>query len=103
MAQNLLKKAVFIGAIVLICLFGIVGPTEDESKRTQYPTSWRAAVQNVQRRIHLGLDLRGGTHLVLQVMVNDAINSEADQTIERLKDDFKKRGITYAALTRIDA
>ncbi len=24
-------------------------------------------------RIHLGLDLKGGTHLILQVMVNDAV------------------------------
>ena len=71
MAQNLLKKAIFIGVIVLVCLWGIVG----------IPTSWQAVRETVQRRIHLGLDLRGGTHLVLQVMVNDAVNAEADQVM----------------------
>ena len=93
MGQNLLKKAVFIGVIVLACLYGILG----------FPTSARAVREHLQQHIHLGLDLRGGTHLVLQVMVNDAINAEADQTIEHLKDTFKKKQITYAAITRIDA
>ncbi len=99
MAPNILKKAIFIAAIVLICLWGVV------SNPTTWgiPTNWQALRQNMQERIHLGLDLRGGTHLVLQVAVNDAINSEADQTIERLQDTLKKRQITFGGMTRIDA
>ena len=93
MAQNLLKKTIFIVAIIIACVWGVVG----------VPTGWRAMLRNAQEHIHLGLDLRGGTHLVLQVMVNDAINSEADQTIELLQDVFKKKGITYGGMTRIDA
>jgi len=93
MAKNLLKKTLFIVAIILVCLWGIFG----------IPTSKEALVRNLQERIHLGLDLKGGTHLVLQVMVNDAINAEADQTIERLKTELKKRQINYGGLTRIDA
>ena len=93
MAQNLLKKTIFIVVIIIACVFGVVG----------IPTGWQAMLRNAQEHIHLGLDLRGGTHLVLQVMVNDAINSEADQTIELLQDVFKKKGITYGAMTRIDA
>src|ERR1019366_6159815 len=93
MAQNLLKKTLLVVALVLVCLAGIVG----------VPSSWKGIRQNLQERIHLGLDLRGGTHLVLQVMVNEALNSEADQTIERLKDALKKRQVSYASLTRIDA
>src|SRR4051794_26011056 len=93
MGQNLLKKTAFIVVIVLVCLWGIFG----------IPKNGRELRENLQQRIHLGLDLRGGTHLVLQVMVNDAINSEADQAIERLKTTFKQKGITYAGMTRIDA
>jgi preprotein translocase subunit SecD len=93
MAQNLLKKTIFIVAIIIACIFGVVG----------IPTGWQAMLRNAQEHIHLGLDLRGGTHLVLQVMVNDAINSESDQTIELLQDAFKKKGITYGGMTRIDA
>ncbi len=93
MRSNLAKKALFIAAILLICVYGILG----------LPTSMAALRKNISDRIALGLDLRGGTHLVLQVMVNDAINSEADQTIERLKQALDQRQITYAAITRVDA
>ncbi|MBI2816691.1 MAG: protein translocase subunit SecD [Acidobacteria bacterium] len=93
MAQNLLKRTVFIVVIILVCLWGIFG----------IPKNGRELRENLQQRIRLGLDLRGGTHLVLQVMVNDAINAEADQTIERLKATFKQKQITYGDITRIDA
>ena len=42
-------------------------------------------------RIHLGLDLRGGTHLILQVQVNDAINVDSDNAVEVLKEQLNKR------------
>ena len=60
-------------------------------------------ITNMEKRIPLGLDLKGGTHLVMQVNVNDAINSEADLTMERLKQSLTSRQITYATMTRIDA
>ena len=34
---------------------------------------------NWKQNIRLGLDLRGGSHLVLQVQVQDAFKAEADQ------------------------
>ena len=93
MSRNLLKKAIGIAALIVACVYGIAG----------LPTSGKTLRENVQRRIHLGLDLQGGTHLVLQVMVNDAVNAEADQTIERLKQAFRQRQINFAAISRIDA
>jgi len=46
-------------------------------------------------KIKLGLDLKGGTHLVLQVLTEDAINVETDQQISRFEEVFKKNNITY--------
>ena len=34
-------------------------------------------------RIHLGLDLRGGAHLILQVVVSEAVSAETDNTVAR--------------------
>src|SRR3989338_6061849 len=93
MPRNLRWKAIVIAITGVVSLGGIVG----------LPTSWKAVRENVQRRIRLGLDLRGGTHLGLQVMVTDALNAEADQAIERLKRSLDQRKINYAALTRLDA
>ncbi|MBI1955800.1 MAG: protein translocase subunit SecD, partial [Acidobacteria bacterium] len=93
MLRNLRRKAVAIALVVLASVYGVIG----------LPTSWQALRGNIQQRIRLGLDLRGGTHLVLQVMVNEAINAEADQTVERLRQTLQQRGIDYAALSRTDA
>jgi preprotein translocase subunit SecD len=49
----------------------------------------------VKDKIKLGLDLKGGIHLVLQVMTEDAINAETDQEIVRFTELFKKNTITY--------
>lgn len=43
--------------------------------------------------IKLGLDLKGGMHLVLQVVTDDAIKMQRDQEIVRLKSLLKERGI----------
>ncbi len=47
------------------------------------------------QKIHLGLDLKGGIHLVLQVLTDDAINIETDLEISRMEELFKKNAVTY--------
>ena len=54
--------------------------------------------QNFSDNIRLGLDLKGGSHLVMTVQVQDAVKADADQTMERLKDDLKKQNITWASM-----
>ena len=93
MSRNLFRKVIGIAIVVLACIYGIIG----------FPTSGRALRENLGQRLRLGLDLQGGTHLILQVMVNEALNAEADQTIERLKTAFGQRQINYASITRMDA
>jgi preprotein translocase subunit SecD len=56
----------------------------------------------VTDRIHLGLDLKGGTHLILQVQVNDAVNVESDNVMARLKEDMRARKINYTEITKPD-
>ncbi len=87
------KKAVFIGVVVLDSILGIIG----------LPTSGESLKANVRDSIRLGLDLRGGTHLVLQVRVNDAVNAETDRTIERLKTALDLEQIDFGGITPITA
>ena len=93
MNSNIGKRALITLAVVVIFLYGMFGLPTDPGKLRE----------NLEKRIPLGLDLKGGTHLVMQVNVNDAINSESDLTMERLKQTLSSRQITYAAMTRIDA
>src|SRR5262249_46327140 len=66
---------------------------------------WSASglLEAMQNRIHLGLDLKGGTHLILQVQVNDAVNVDSDNAVERLKADLRARKINYAEISKPDA
>jgi preprotein translocase subunit SecD len=46
-------------------------------------------------KIKLGLDLKGGIHLVLQVISEDAVNVETDLEIARFQELFKKNNFTF--------
>ncbi|HZT32033.1 MAG TPA: protein translocase subunit SecD [Bryobacteraceae bacterium] len=92
MQKNLTTKTVVIVATILLCIFGVIG----------FPKSKQELLDNVRRNIRLGLDLKGGSHLVLQVQVQDALKAEADQAIERMKEDLRKQNIDYAAIDRND-
>jgi len=53
------------------------------------------------KKIHLGLDLRGGIHLVLQVNTQDAVRAEVDDAMERVRGDLTEKGFAPAALQRL--
>jgi preprotein translocase subunit SecD len=46
--------------------------------------------------LKLGLDLRGGIHLVLQVEVEDAVRSERSKDLDRLVQELRDSGLTAA-------
>src|ERR1700734_516572 len=48
--------------------------------------------------IHLGLDLQGGTHLVLQVHVAEAVNTATDRDVQHLNDALSTTGATATKL-----
>ncbi len=94
MNKNLLAKTVLIIVVLIAFLFGIFGIPGS--------LSGKGLLAALQSRIHLGLDLKGGTHLILQVQVNDAINADSDRAIERLKDALKSANIAYAEISKPD-
>ena len=92
MTKAVRTRVIVIVAVLLLAVYGIVG----------LPKSASEVVSNLERNIRLGLDLKGGTYLVLEVQVQDAIKAEADRTMESLKDDFRKNGVEYASMERND-
>ena len=94
MNKNLLWKLLFIVATLLFFLFGIFGIPKSLSKD--------GLMTALTDHIHLGLDLKGGTHLILQVHVNDAVNVDAQNAIETLKDQLRKRKIDFADISQPD-
>ncbi|MGA6980663.1 MAG: protein translocase subunit SecD [Candidatus Sulfotelmatobacter sp.] len=95
MNKNLLWKLVIIFAALLVCVYGIFGIPQS--------FSGNGLLTAMTNRIHLGLDLRGGTHLILQVQVNDAINVDAQNAIETLKEQLNKRKVAFSDISQPDA
>src|ERR1700689_4539420 len=95
MNKNLTWKLLVIVGILVFFLAGIFGIPKD--------WSGKGILASITDRIHLGLDLRGGTHLILQVQVNDAVNVDSDNAIARLKEDMRSRKINYADIQKPDA
>ena len=58
------------------------------------------SVAKMKEKVHLGLDLRGGTHLVLQVVTDDAIRAETDQAIEGLRQQLQRGNVIFRQLIR---
>jgi preprotein translocase subunit SecD len=85
MNQNLLYKWLFIAGVILACFFGVIG----------FPKNIKELRENIGNRIHLGLDLQGGTHLILEVKVDDAVNAETLQAADRLSELLKKKGLAF--------
>ena len=94
MKKNLLLKAVLIVAVLIVFLFGIIGLPSS--------LSGQGLLASLKQRIHLGLDLKGGTHLILQVQVNDAINADTDRAVERLKDSLKSSNVAFGEIRKPD-
>src|SRR6201991_1169673 len=80
MGKNLKGKAAFIIAVLVIFIYGIFAIPSGGLK------------QALTNRIHLGLDLQGGTHLVLQVHVQEAVNSASDRDMQALNTGLQPLG-----------
>jgi preprotein translocase subunit SecD len=92
MRKNLNTKTIVIIVTILVCIYGIIG----------IPRSVAQIKANIVENIRLGLDLKGGSRLVLQVQVQDAAKAEALQTIERMKDALRKANIDFASMDTND-
>jgi len=88
MKKNLTARTVVIVVTILLSVFLII----------DIPKSGADVVKNLQNNIRLGLDLKGGTHLVMQVQVQDAVKADAEQTADRLKEDLKKQNIAWNSM-----
>jgi preprotein translocase subunit SecD len=94
MKKNLSNKVFLIIAVLLVCLYGIFGIPSG--------VSGKALMDAMSNRIHLGLDLRGGVHLILQVKVDEAVNAETDNTMGRIQQDLKTANLTFSQVYKPD-
>ena len=80
MQRKLMWRWALIGVVTAAAVFMMVPPSE---------------------KIHLGLDLRGGIHLVLQVNTGDAVRAEVDDAMERVRGLLTEKGFPPAEMQRL--
>jgi preprotein translocase subunit SecD len=86
MRGELRWRAIFYGSFLLACGVAIWPPYDSAE---------------TPGKIHLGLDLRGGIHLVLQVVVDDALNATVDDAVNTAREQGTRKGIQLASVRRL--
>ncbi len=95
MNPQLKWKFVLISLVLLVCIFGVIG-------LPNVPASLAQLKNNLADRIHLGLDLKGGSHLVLQVQLEEAIAQHCDETVDELKNQLRSKNIGVGEIRELD-
>jgi preprotein translocase subunit SecD len=84
--KNLLQRAIIIGIVALLGIYIVIGPRR---KPRLSDFTWSGIKANLASNIRLGLDLRGGSHLVMRVKTDEFLkkltegNALAVQTAAR--------------------
>jgi preprotein translocase subunit SecD len=94
MGKNLKGKTAFIVAVLVVFCYGIFGIPHSLG-----PAGLKQALTD---RIKLGLDLKGGIHLIYKVEVGQAVSSTSDRDVQRIQADLEKAGITGASVAKPD-
>jgi preprotein translocase subunit SecD len=94
MKKNLNSKIALILAVLVVFVYGIIGVPSG--------VTGKALTESLTKRIHLGLDLRGGAHLILQVVVSEAVNAETDNVAGRIQQDLTKANLSFTQVYKPD-
>ena len=82
MAKNLRWKVLLIAGVVALAVFAFYPPDQ---------------------KVRLGLDLKGGVHLVLRVQTDDALKLETQTTADRLAEQLKTANVPVGSVTSTSA
>ncbi|MFZ0981456.1 MAG: protein translocase subunit SecD [Candidatus Acidiferrales bacterium] len=95
MSSQIKWKFVLVAAVILACIYGLIG-------LPQFPTSLTQVKTNLTDRIKLGLDLKGGSHLVLQVQLEEAVAQRCNEAHDDLIQQLHSKNITFSEVRQVD-
>ncbi len=103
MNKNIRTRTIVIAVITLFSLFCMFGPLNKpkgygiKAGDVFKPSSWK---QNLSENIRLGLDLKGGTHLVMQVQTDAAIETITENDRQKAEEELKKDSIAFKSVKK---
>jgi preprotein translocase subunit SecD len=90
MVNRLGGRSAFIIAVLVLFCYGIVGIPHGSLR------------QSISKRINLGLDLKGGIHLVLAVQMSEALGTATDRDAAKLEAALQASGVTGVTVGKTD-
>ncbi|HKA36646.1 MAG TPA: protein translocase subunit SecD [Thermoanaerobaculia bacterium] len=98
MGKRLRWRVLLIVLVVAGLVAGYVATGYSHAKKEWIGSGSPPLSEALKKGIKLGLDLRGGIHLVLQVNTADAIKAERDDAVEQLQAQAREQGLTLGAV-----
>jgi preprotein translocase subunit SecD len=98
MNKNIKTRVIIIILTTFGCLAVMFGPWNKQKEYTRVSGDFFKPArlkQNLADNIKLGLDLRGGTHLVMQVQADDYIKALTEGNRQKAVDELKKANIAF--------
>src|SRR3989440_6774926 len=88
--KNLLQRAIIIGVVTVVGIYIVIGP---HGRRPHFKDfTWSGIKATLAQNISLGLDLKGGSHLVMRVKVEDYLKRLTEDSATAAQNAAKDAG-----------
>jgi preprotein translocase subunit SecD len=88
--KNLLQRAIIIGIVTVVGIYIVIGP---HGRRPHFKDfTWSGIKATLAQNISLGLDLKGGSHLVMRVKVEDYLKRLTEDSATAAQNAAKDAG-----------
>jgi preprotein translocase subunit SecD len=88
--RNLLQRVIVIGIVTVAGIYIVLGPHGRRPHAQDF--KWSGVKANLKNNIHLGLDLRGGSHLVMRVKVEEFLKKLTEDNAVTAQNAAKEAG-----------
>ena len=104
MKKNLLRRVIIIAIVTIACLYIVLGPRRrDTAGNLQWPKpsdfTYAGIKRTLSENIRLGLDLKGGSHLVMQVQTDQYLKKLTDNLAPAVETAAKSAGYNVQGVT----
>jgi len=96
MQSKIRNRAILILIVTIVGLAIVFKPHHKPGVKDF--TSWSQIKQNLSENIHLGLDLRGGSHLVMQVQTDEVIQKITQRNAEAARTKLQEKNFPFTEI-----
>ena len=88
--KNVLQRAIIILIVTLVGIYIVIGPRR---RPNASDLTWSGIKTNLAQNIKLGLDLKGGSHLVMRVKVEEFLKTLTDNNANAIRKAIEDAGL----------